>query len=806
MAGCKNVIKPLTMSRGRRHMIQLDEPASRTFYSNEPTYNQEMEQNDEEDSYNETRPTFSMNKPAGELDNKVANFLAEIDAMDEPMPEPPPPAPGTPEFVQTKKGDSEKHGKQMKLEPWPEEPTTDWQQLKDEKTNYPYYWNMHTNAVVWDMPPEFSQYLLRHKDDEASKESKQASAVKAESAPQKTEKTEHKSKHRKNGSSSEDSSSDSSDSEGETSRKHKPRSPRQDEKSPKRETEKGGAPEVSSSSSSASSRDSHKHAKSSVSPDSTRPDDKKPVQELMKKEENKEKVKEEKPSKGEDDRHRKHSRHDRDRDSRHERDRRRDRVIKDTARIGTVGTVGINQGDTSVIDMRRIGMGTGIGTGMITTIGTTGEATLQTGDSDEERSRSADAQDNEVKKLEVLQLAELALSKLEFLEVSKKGLSKLQILLIELETRHQDWQAGGLTTIHFLAKLREANWQLEQYEGSAAPLGWKCSWDRDYRRYYYTHKRTGKTQWDYPDADEMKNEDDKAEKLKKEMTSSSSKTEPSSSSQYSFQSPAPPHKLLSAVTAPPPPPPPPAEEHSAVKSLQLMYGSDSEEEETEEQQQPPKEPPAPILPDELPPLPPDNHHHKEKKEKKKKKKKDKSKKKEKTESGQEFMSVGSMYPITMPALPPSQPPPPGVEPPTPEPTNVVDSSSAIAQVPVYGGSDADHYAMNDLPLKFGSVIESGPQLASDTVSYQQPPPPTDGEPAIGHYTSEAGGIGEPDQGVPDGAPFGHEAPQGVAPATEEKKKKKKEKKWQKVKKEVELEEQTRQMREAEIRRKLAELE
>lgn len=46
------------------------------------------------------------------------------------------------------------------------EPQTDWQQLTDEKTNYPYYWNTKTNAVVWDMPPEFSQYLLRHKEYE----------------------------------------------------------------------------------------------------------------------------------------------------------------------------------------------------------------------------------------------------------------------------------------------------------------------------------------------------------------------------------------------------------------------------------------------------------------------------------------------------------------------------------------------------------------------------------------------------------------------------------------------------------------
>jgi hypothetical protein len=46
------------------------------------------------------------------------------------------------------------------------EPKTDWQQLTDEKTNYPYYWNMVTNAVVWDMPAEFSQYLLRQKEYE----------------------------------------------------------------------------------------------------------------------------------------------------------------------------------------------------------------------------------------------------------------------------------------------------------------------------------------------------------------------------------------------------------------------------------------------------------------------------------------------------------------------------------------------------------------------------------------------------------------------------------------------------------------
>lgn len=112
------------------------------------------------------------------------------------------------------------------------------------------------------------------------------------------------------------------------------------------------------------------------------------------------------------------------------------------------------------------------------------------------------------KKMQASELADLALSKLEFLEVTKKGLSKLQILLVELETRHQDWQAGGLNTEFYLIKLEEANWQLEQYERSAAPPGWSCHWDRSYRRYFYMNKRSKQTQWDYPDDEDEDEEED----------------------------------------------------------------------------------------------------------------------------------------------------------------------------------------------------------------------------------------------------------------------------------------------------------
>ena len=46
------------------------------------------------------------------------------------------------------------------------EPKSLWQQLTDEKSNYPYYWNTETNEVVWDMPSEFQQYLILHKEYE----------------------------------------------------------------------------------------------------------------------------------------------------------------------------------------------------------------------------------------------------------------------------------------------------------------------------------------------------------------------------------------------------------------------------------------------------------------------------------------------------------------------------------------------------------------------------------------------------------------------------------------------------------------
>jgi len=46
------------------------------------------------------------------------------------------------------------------------EPTTVWQQCLDDDTQCYYYWNYDTNEVTWEIPVEFSQYLLLYQEYE----------------------------------------------------------------------------------------------------------------------------------------------------------------------------------------------------------------------------------------------------------------------------------------------------------------------------------------------------------------------------------------------------------------------------------------------------------------------------------------------------------------------------------------------------------------------------------------------------------------------------------------------------------------
>ncbi|XP_078586735.1 uncharacterized protein LOC144868417 [Branchiostoma floridae x Branchiostoma japonicum] len=102
-------------------------------------------------------------------------------------------------------------------------------------------------------------------------------------------------------------------------------------------------------------------------------------------------------------------------------------------------------------------------------------------------------------KTEISELASTIGAKLEFLNIARKQLSKFQVLLIEMETRILDWREGALESKHLLRKLKEADWQFQNYELHAAPRGWTCHWDRANRRYYYMNTATGESQWEYPE-------------------------------------------------------------------------------------------------------------------------------------------------------------------------------------------------------------------------------------------------------------------------------------------------------------------
>ncbi|KAI8783431.1 axoneme-associated protein mst101(2) [Biomphalaria glabrata] len=56
--------------------------------------------------------------------------------------------------------------KRWEDEELPEEPTTNWQLVQDESTQYYYYWNMVTNQVTWEIPSDYTQFLLLHQEYE----------------------------------------------------------------------------------------------------------------------------------------------------------------------------------------------------------------------------------------------------------------------------------------------------------------------------------------------------------------------------------------------------------------------------------------------------------------------------------------------------------------------------------------------------------------------------------------------------------------------------------------------------------------
>nr|CAD7407128.1 unnamed protein product [Timema cristinae] len=82
-----------------------------------------------------------------QLDSKVSNFLKEIQSI----------APS--EASSSNQRQAAVPGAVQQPPPPPPPSTMSWQECYDESSGYVYYWNMETNTVTWDMPPEYQAYI-----------------------------------------------------------------------------------------------------------------------------------------------------------------------------------------------------------------------------------------------------------------------------------------------------------------------------------------------------------------------------------------------------------------------------------------------------------------------------------------------------------------------------------------------------------------------------------------------------------------------------------------------------------------------
>lgn len=58
-----------------------------------------------------------------------------------------------------------------------------WQECFDKRSGYPYYWNVQTNAVTWEVPEEYKQWLTQTKILEIKSETTIAPAIPKKEQP-----------------------------------------------------------------------------------------------------------------------------------------------------------------------------------------------------------------------------------------------------------------------------------------------------------------------------------------------------------------------------------------------------------------------------------------------------------------------------------------------------------------------------------------------------------------------------------------------------------------------------------------------
>ncbi|XP_035212562.1 uncharacterized protein LOC118186561 [Stegodyphus dumicola] len=101
--------------------------------------------------------------------------------------------------------------------------------------------------------------------------------------------------------------------------------------------------------------------------------------------------------------------------------------------------------------------------------------------------------------MSIMDLSSVLVDKLTFLLSSHSSLASLSTILIQLQTRHVDWQAGALESKYFMSRLQEVNQYLHHYEMASLSGDWICQWSRENKRYFYVNNRTQHSQWTYPE-------------------------------------------------------------------------------------------------------------------------------------------------------------------------------------------------------------------------------------------------------------------------------------------------------------------
>ncbi|XP_055301960.1 formin-binding protein 4-like isoform X2 [Sitodiplosis mosellana] len=95
-------------------------------------------------------------------------------------------------------------------------------------------------------------------------------------------------------------------------------------------------------------------------------------------------------------------------------------------------------------------------------------------------------------------------AKLNFLCQGRADVSPVQIIQIQLQALQAAHVAEALNSDYLLVWMKNISNDLINLENDAAPNGWKCQWNREMAQYCYENTTTGEIKWEYPEEVELK--------------------------------------------------------------------------------------------------------------------------------------------------------------------------------------------------------------------------------------------------------------------------------------------------------------